>query len=300
LRAGGADATSSSSSIESTTTSSSTPTISDFPWSDRLELGPPDAILGIAQRFRECTDPRKINLVIGAYRDATGSPWILPTVAAAEAAILQQQADHPEAVNKEYLPIEGDADFIAKAVQFAYGSDLVAQRPIAAVQSLSGTGACRIGGAFLKLALPSATQIYIPVPTWGNHWQIVRHCGFADPQPYRYYDPRTNRLDFDGLLEDLEQAPDGSIVLLHACAHNPTGCDPTAEQWKEIAQLLRRKRHVAFLDSAYQGFASGDAARDAGALRYLVAQGDIPILLAQSFGAYCMYCSVVVVVVVVY
>jgi len=253
-------------------------------WSDTLELGPPDAILGLAQAFRACTAAHKVNLVIGAYRDASGSPWILPTVRAAEARLLeqQQQADKQQ-VNKEYLPIEGDVDFIQKAVQFAYGSEIVNTVDIAAVQTLSGTGACRIGGEFLRLALPPTTAIYIPTPTWANHWKIFDHCGFTT-KPYRYYDAATNALDLDGLLQDLRAAPDRSVVLLHACAHNPTGCDPTRDQWRQIAQVLKEKQHVAFLDSAYQGFASGDAENDAWALRFLVREHpEIPLLLAQSF-----------------
>ena len=243
-------------------------------------MGPPDSILGIAQQFRASPAPHKINLVIGAYRDAHGRPWILPTVAQAEARLLLQQAEQVATVNKEYLPMEGDAEFLQQAMQFAYGRELCAQKHIAAVQTLSGTGACRIGGQFLKL-VASDTAIYIPVPTWGNHWKIFDHCGLVT-KPYRYYDAATNRLDFDGLMEDLEAAPDGSIILLHACAHNPTGCDPTPAQWRDMARVLLQKQHIAFLDSAYQGFASGNSEADAWALRFLVSQ-DIPLLLAQSF-----------------
>ena len=125
----------------------------DPSWSDTLERGPPDAILGLAQAFRSCSATHKVNLVIGAYRDSSGNPWILPTVAAAEARLLEMQ-QQDGSVNKEYLPIEGDADFIQRAVQFAYGSEIVNTVDIAAVQTLSGTGACRIGGEFLRLALP--------------------------------------------------------------------------------------------------------------------------------------------------
>ena len=282
---GSGGSTSSSSAATAAAVPAPTPTILKK-WSDTLEMGPPDSILGIAQNFRNSPAPHKVNLVIGAYRDAHGSPWILPTVAQAETQLWQQQAEHPNTVNKEYLPIEGDPKFIQQAIQFAYGRDIVAQKHIAAVQTLSGTGACRIGGAFLKLAFPATTTsttpaIYIPVPTWGNHWKIFEHCGLVT-QPYRHYDSSTNRLDFAGLCTDLQAAPNGSIILLHACAHNPTGCDPTPEQWQDLAQLLKEKQHIAFLDSAYQGFATGDAEADAWALRFLVSQ-DIPILLAQSF-----------------
>lgn len=182
-------------------------------WKD-LEEGPPDAILGIAQAFRESTDPRKVNVCVGAYRDAEGKPWVLPSVRAAEKKMLE--SNEP----KEYLPIEGDQEFVRKALQFAYGVDMDLSR-VAGVQTLSGTGACRIGGEFLARFAPNR-PIYIPTPTWGNHWKIFGECGL-ETKAYRYYDRSVNGLDLKGLLEDIENAPEGAIILLHACAHNPTG-----------------------------------------------------------------------------
>ena len=266
--------------LSSSTTSSASAATSSF-W-DHVPLGPPDAILGIAQAFRECSDPRKVNICVGAYRDAHGTPWILPSVSEAEARLLQQQQSQPSLCNKEYLPIEGDAAFLEQATQFAYGDALVQQYAVAAVQSLSGTGACRIGGHFLRQFLPPGTAIYIPVPTWGNHWNIFKEAGLTT-LPYRYYNAATNQLDFAGLLADVSAAPPGSIILLHACAHNPTGCDPTHPQWQTLADVMAARQQIAFFDSAYQGFASGDVERDAWALRYFVERGDIPVLLAQSF-----------------
>jgi aspartate aminotransferase len=241
-------------------------------WKD-LEMGPADAILGIAQSFRASKDPRKVNICVGAYRDTAGQPWVLPSVRSAEHKLLEAND------NKEYLPIDGDADFVDKALKFAYGADMDTDC-VAGVQTLSGTGACRIGGQFLSTFL-AGRSIYIPVPTWGNHWKIFAECGL-DCQPYSYYDRGTNGLDFDGILKDVKAAPDGSIILLHACAHNPTGCDPSMEQWQQIADVLEEKNHIAFFDSAYQGFASGDAEKDAAAFRYVVGRG-LPVLLAQSF-----------------
>mmetsp|Transcript_16353 Transcript_16353/g.21403 ORF Transcript_16353/g.21403 Transcript_16353/m.21403 type:complete len:436 (-) Transcript_16353:208-1515(-) len=241
-----------------------------------IPAGPPDAILGIAQAFRECTDEKKVNVCVGAYRDAQGQPWVLPVVRKAEELMLKSSTE-----NKEYLPIEGDAAFTAKALEFAYGSDLDLNR-VAGAQSLSGTGACRIGGSFLANFYGGNKQIFIPTPTWGNHWKIFAECGL-DAKPYRYYDRKTNNLDLDGMLQDIKEAPDNSIILLHACAHNPTGCDPSLEQWKEIAKLMQAKGHVAFFDSAYQGFASGDSEQDASAMRLFVDQQNIPVMLAQSF-----------------
>lgn len=241
-------------------------------WED-VPQGPPDAILGIAQNFRACEDERKVNVCVGAYRDGNGQPWVLPSVRAAEQKMLEASE------NKEYLPIEGDQAFVEKALKFIYGADAPLER-IAGVQTLSGTGACRIGGKFLATFYPGK-PILLPVPTWGNHHKIFAECDL-DVQTYRYYDRATNRLDLDGMVEDLEQAPEGSIILLHACAHNPTGCDPSSEQWKVLIDLIKKKGHLVFFDSAYQGFASGDAEVDAKALRRVVSEG-LPVLLAQSF-----------------
>ncbi|KAL7538063.1 hypothetical protein ACHAXR_008275 [Thalassiosira sp. AJA248-18] len=247
---------------------------------DSIPEGPPDAILGIAEAFKSCTDENKVNVCVGAYRDSSGKPWILPSVRKAEERLLADTS-----VNKEYAPIAGDAKYVDLALGFAYGADANLAN-IAGVQSLSGTGACRIGGHFLSKFVPKPdgldkVPIYIPSPTWGNHIAIFNEAGM-DVRRYRYYNAKTNRLDYDGLIEDLKDAPDGSVILLHACAHNPTGCDPTMDQWKDISDLIKSKSHHVFFDSAYQGFASGDAEADASALRYFADEGH-NIVLAQSF-----------------
>ena len=151
---------------------------------------------------------------------------------------------------------------------------------------MSGTGALRVAGEFLnrfgaRAAGGGALPLLVPTPTWGNHHPVFGDAGLA-VQPYRYYDAASCGLDFAGMLADLEAAPAGSIVLLHACAHNPTGVDPTPEQWHDISAALRAKGHFVLLDMAYQGFASGDPARDAHALHKLVADGH-SLMLCQSF-----------------
>jgi aspartate aminotransferase len=240
-----------------------------------IPVAPADSILGINEAFKACQSPNKVNICVGAYRDENGKPWVLPSVREAENRMLQDPA-----VNKEYASISGDSNFVELALKFAYGWDADLSS-IAGVQSLSGTGACRIGGQFLSKFLPKGTTIYVPNPTWGNHHAIFKECGL-NVNTYRYYDYHSNALDFAGMMEDFSTAPDGSILLLHACAHNPTGCDPTQEQWKRISELCLQKNHHVFFDSAYQGFASGDAERDAAALRLFVNDGH-KILLAQSF-----------------
>ena len=183
-------------------------------WCD-VPMGPADAILGIASAFRKCENPKKVNVCVGAYRDDQGRPYVLRTVRAAERKLLDDEEP------KEYLPIEGDKAFIAEAMKFAYGKDMDIEEHVAAVQTLSGTGACAIGGRFLSLFWPNH-PIYVPNPTWGNHIAIFKQCGL-DCRKYRYYSRETNGLDLEGMIADLQRARDGSVILLHACAHNPTG-----------------------------------------------------------------------------
>lgn len=127
---------------------------------------------------------------------------------------------------------------------------------VAITQSLSGTGALRIAGAFLARHYPHSKTIYLPAPTWGNHIPIFKDSGL-EVKTYSYYDKKTVGLDFEGMKKDLHEMPKGSIVLLHACAHNPTGIDPTREQWKEISNIIKEKGHFPLIDNAYLGFASG-------------------------------------------
>ncbi|KAJ2781664.1 aspartate transaminase aat1 [Coemansia interrupta] len=244
-------------------------------WAD-VPMGPPDAILGITEAFKRDADARKMNVGVGAYRDDGGKPFVLSSVRKAEAAILARSHD------KEYLPITGLPVFTTAAGALAYGAASAALPRLAITQSISGTGALRIGGAFLQRFGGARPTVYLPTPTWGNHGAVFRDSGLA-VAAYRYFDPATNGLNLPAMLEDLRAMPRASIVLLHACAHNPTGVDPTAAQWAEIRSVMAERGHLAFFDMAYQGFASGDADRDAGALRSFVDGGDIPVVLAQSF-----------------
>ncbi|OXB34112.1 aspartate aminotransferase, mitochondrial [Cryptococcus neoformans] len=242
-----------------------------------VPAGPPDPILGVTEKFKADKSPKKINLGVGAYRDGSGKPYILPTVKKAERILAEAMQD------KEYLPITGLSDFTKLAAELAYGKDskpLVENR-LAITQSISGTGALRIGTAFLARWFPGAKSIYLPTPTWGNHIPISKDSGLEVKQ-YKYFDKKTVGLDFEGMKADIKAAPEGSIVLLHACAHNPTGVDPTEAQWKELSDIVKEKKHFPFFDMAYQGFASGDTLKDAFAVRYFVEQGH-QLLLCQSF-----------------
>ena len=245
-------------------------------WS-QIPQGPPDAILGITEAFKKDSHPKKINLGVGAYRDDKGKPYVLPSVQEAEQKVMQAKMD------KEYAGITGVPEFTKAAALLAYGPDSAPLKEgrIAITQSISGTGALRIGGAFLQRFYPGAKTIYIPTPSWANHKAVFSDCGLEVKQ-YRYYNKDTIGLDFDGMVEDIKKMPKGSMVLLHACAHNPTGVDPTEEQWRAISDAMKEGDHFPFFDMAYQGFASGDTDKDAFALRHFLKEGHLPCL-AQSF-----------------
>ncbi len=149
------------------------------------------------------------------------------------------------------------------------------------VQSISGTGALRIGAAFLAKWFPGNKTVYLPKPSWGNHTPIFKHAGM-EVAGYRYYDPSTCGFDFKGALDDISKIPERSVILLHACAHNPTGVDPKPEQWKELSQVIKKRNLYVFFDMAYQGFASGDVDGDAFAVRQFVQDGH-DICLSQSY-----------------
>ncbi len=204
---------------------------------------------------------------------------MLPSVREAEDRVVAQR------LNKEYAGITGLPEFTKGAAELAYGAGSPVLGRLAITQSISGTGALRIGGAFLERFYPGdagrAKAIYIPTPSWANHAAVFSDAGLA-VKKYRYYNPDTIGLDVAGMLADIRAAPAGSVFLLHACAHNPTGVDPTPAQWQEIEAAVRGAGHSVFFDMAYQGFASGDAAKDAYAVRYFADKGH-GFVLAQSF-----------------
>lgn len=239
---------------------------------------PPDAILGITEAFKKSNNPNKINVGVGAYRDEQGKPVVLSSVHIAEERLLADSS-----ANHEYLPMGGLPEFCAAAAKLAFGSDSAAIREgrVATIQALSGTGSLRVGGEFLRRFYPKSKAVLIPNPTWANHRNIFDRSGLQ-VQLYRYYDPDDRGLDFEGMLADIKNAPEGAVLLLHACAHNPTGVDPTLDQWKSILEVAQSRKLLPFFDSAYQGFSSGDLDRDAASIRLFVDAG-LEILLAQSF-----------------
>jgi aspartate aminotransferase len=246
-------------------------------WWSNVEMGPPDAILGLTEAFKKDTNPNKVSLGAGAYRDDAGKPYVLDCVKKAEKAIGERNLD------KEYLPIDGLAEFKKLSMALALGdkNSAIADNRITTVQSISGTGALRVGMAFMQKFFATGKDMYIPNPSWANHANILKHAGMGVKQ-YRYYDAKTCGLDFKGLLDDLSKVPEKSCILLHACAHNPTGVDPKLEQWKELSALFKKRNLFPFFDMAYQGFASGDLDADAAAVRLFVNDGH-SIALCQSF-----------------
>ncbi|XP_055352213.1 uncharacterized protein LOC129598368 [Paramacrobiotus metropolitanus] len=265
-------------------------------WWAHVELGPPDPILGVTEAFKRDSNPKKMNLGVGAYRDDNNKPFILPSVKKAEETL------HKQGLDKEYAPIAGLAEFNAAAAKLAFGPDshVIKDKLNVTVQAISGTGALRVGAAFLEKHFKGNKEVYLPTPSWGNHTPIFRHAGLQVKQ-YRYYDPKTCGFDHVGALQDLAKIPQQSIVLLHACAHNPTGVDPKPEQWAEMSKIIKARNLFVYFDMAYQGFASGDTDRDAQAVRQFVSDGH-QVVLAQSFaknmglygervGAFTVLCS---------
>ncbi|PNW78716.1 hypothetical protein CHLRE_09g387726v5 [Chlamydomonas reinhardtii] len=249
---------------------------------EHVQQAPPDPIIGVNDSYRADTDPRKLNLGVGAYRTEEGKPYVLRAVREAEAALAADPA-----ANKEYLPIAGLPEFNRLSRELALGPSHPAIRDgrVATVQALSGTGALRVGAEFLAQHLPPGQPrvVYLPNPTWGNHKTIFGRAGMQ-VREYRYFDAKTRGLDFAGMCADLSAAPPGAVLLLHACAHNPTGVDPSPEQWRQLLALTQERKLLPFFDSAYQGFASGDLDADAASVRlFASAPGPQEMVLAQSF-----------------
>ncbi|KAJ6002551.1 hypothetical protein N7451_005098 [Penicillium sp. IBT 35674x] len=243
-----------------------------------VAAAPEDPLFGLMKAYREDPSDKKVDLGIGAYRDNNAKPWVLPVVKKADDAIHNDPT-----LNHEYLSIGGLPDLTAAAQKLIVGADspAIKEKRICTLQTISGTGAVHLGGLFLAKFHPQKPTIYVSNPTWANHHQIFTNVGL-DIATYPYFSTQTKGLDFDGMMQSIKNAPNGSVILLHACAHNPTGVDPTQDQWREIAAAMRARSHFPFFDTAYQGFASGDLNRDAWSIRYFIEQG-FELCVAQSF-----------------
>ncbi|MFL7966043.1 aromatic-amino-acid transaminase [Pseudomonas sp. NFIX10] len=240
-----------------------------------VELAPRDPILGLNEAFNADTRTNKVNLGVGVYCNEEGRIPLLRAVVEAETIRVAQH------LSRGYLPIDGIAayDQAVQTLLFGKDSPLIASGRVITAQAVGGTGALKIGADFLKQLLPDAV-VAISDPSWENHRALFETAGFP-VQNYRYYDAATHDVNRSGLLEDLNALPDRSIVVLHACCHNPTGVDLNPEDWKNVLAVVKAKNHVPFLDMAYQGFGAG-IDEDAAAVR-LFAESGLTFFASSSF-----------------
>jgi aromatic-amino-acid transaminase len=240
-----------------------------------VQMAPRDPILGLNEQFAADTNPHKVNLGVGVYFDDNGKLPLLQCVQQAEKAMM----DKPTA--RGYLPIDGIAayDSAVKGLVFGPESEPVKSGRVATVQGLGGTGGLKIGADFLKKLLPTA-KVMISDPSWENHRALFTQAGFT-VETYAYYDADKRGVNFEGMLASLKAAPAGTIVVLHACCHNPTGYDITAAQWDQVVQVVKAQGLTAFLDMAYQGFGHG-IQEDGAVVAKFVAAG-LNFLVSTSF-----------------
>ena len=240
-----------------------------------VDLAPRDPILGVTESYNADANPRKVNLGVGVYCDDNGKVPLLECVRRAEHEIANKASP------RGYLPIDGIPayDKAVQALLFGDGSPVIASARAVAVQALGGTGGLKVGADFLKRFSP-ASQVWISDPSWENHRALFEGAGFT-VNAYPYYDPATHGLDFKAMRASLDAMPTGSIVVLHACCHNPTGVDPTPAQWDEIITAVRARGLVPFLDLAYQGFGAGIDADGEVVRKFVATPG--PVFISSSF-----------------
>lgn len=242
---------------------------------EKVIQAPADPILGLTDEFRNDPRSHKINLGVGIYKDEAGATPILNCVKKAEKFLLENEK------TKNYLSIEGNTEYGLLVQELLFGSDseIVSSKRAKTAQAPGGTGALRIGAEFLSRQGISK-KVWISNPTWVNHFQVFGAAGLETAE-YRYYDPATKQLDFDGMLNSLADAKAGDVVLLHGCCHNPTGIDPTFAQWEALATFCAERQLLPFFDFAYQGFGKG-IDEDAAGLRVFAAHNR-ELLVASSF-----------------
>ncbi|WP_075181182.1 amino acid aminotransferase [Pantoea sp. 1.19] len=249
---------------------------------EKISAAPADPILGLADLYRADDRASKINLGIGVYKDETGHTPVLTSVKQAEQFLLENET------TKNYLSIDGIADFASATQRLLFGqhSPIVTEQRARTAQTPGGTGALRIAADFLATQT-AVKRVWISNPSWPNHKNVFESAGLTVCE-YRYYDAERHALDFDGLKASLNEAAAGDVVLFHGCCHNPTGIDPTAEQWRELAALSQEKGWLPLFDFAYQGFARG-LEEDAEGLRIFAASHQELIVASsysKNFGLY--------------
>ena len=240
-----------------------------------VELAPRDPILGITEAFNADPNPNKVNLGVGVYCDENGKVPLLDCVKRAERELADLAAP------RSYLPIDGIPAYDREVLALLFGrdSEVVTSGRSIAIQALGGTGALKVGADFLRRFAPGA-QVWISDPSWENHRALFEGAGFV-VNTYAYYDTATRGLDYAGMVASLEKIPTGSVVVLHACCHNPTGVDPSPAHWPHIVEIVRSRGLVPFLDIAYQGFGDGIDADSTVVRQFAATPG--PLLVANSF-----------------
>ena len=245
---------------------------------EAMEMAPPDAILGLTEAFKQDSNPEKISLSVGVYKDDSGTTPILDCVKAAESRIAESEN------SKSYLGIDGLAEYGSLVRGLIFGNDLDGRA--VTLQTPGGTGALRVSGDFLKQKVGAST-IWLSNPTWANHGGVFRSAGLQT-ESYTYLNEQRTGLDFQGMLDSINQMPSGDVICLHACCHNPTGVDPTIEQWNQIAAVCNERNVLPLIDFAYQGFGNG-ITEDAAALIPFVQSGKEFIVcssFSKNFGLY--------------
>ena len=248
----------------------------------QLDMAPPDAILGLTEAFKKDPNPKKINLGVGVYKDAGGSTPVLASVKQAEEQILSRED------TKSYFPIDGTPEYgrVVRELIFGGTHALVGDGRAATAQTPGGTGALRVAADFITARLPG-TRVWLSDPTWANHASIFGAAG-VETASYPYYDAGAKQLDFERMASGLKEIPSTDVVLLHGCCQNPTGMDPTVEQWDRIAAIAANRGWTPLVDFAYQGFADG-LEEDAAGVRIIAEK--VPELFvctsfSKNFGLY--------------
>ncbi|KAH8261684.1 hypothetical protein KR044_013261 [Drosophila immigrans] len=243
-----------------------------------VKLVIPAPIFHLTKMYQEDKNEKKVNLGVGAYRTDDSKPFVLPIVKKCEFEVVNDPS-----LNHEYLPMSGNPEFLKAATELLMGTECkaVQEKRVASVQTVSGTSACRLAADFLGKRLKKRT-VYLPVPTWENHSEIFHHAGFKQIKSYPYWHKKRRIIDMPRLLVALTSATEGSVVLFHGSAHNPTGMDLTKKQWRQVLEAIQITKLFPVIDTAYQGFATGDPDRDAWVVRYFANEG-IECMAAQSF-----------------
>ncbi|MAE65327.1 MAG: aromatic amino acid aminotransferase [Phycisphaeraceae bacterium] len=249
---------------------------------EKLEMAPPDPILGLTEAFRGDSNPKKINLGVGVYKDAAGNTPVLECVKQAEKALLASET------TKNYLAPSGAAEYAAIVQPLVFGAshEIVTGGRAVTAHTPGGTGALRLAGDYLKKMHPEVT-LWMSDPTWPNHPGVFASAG-VPTKTYSYFDADTNALRFDDVIAALEKVPAGDVVLLHGCCHNPTGMDPTVEQWRRIGEVLAARHIVPLVDFAYQGLGTGLEDDSAGLLALCDACRELAVCtsFSKNFGLY--------------